>query len=111
MKLEYVVILVIAFIFGGIAGVAIEKQAHTPENIWALCQASPSVVWKSGSLEVRQNPRKHPYACMMYLDGNGNILPVLVYQKGKLKASRVPMDAVLDPQYSNAEMAASMASL
>ena len=83
MNLEYVVILVIAFIFGGIAGVSIEKQTHTPENIWALCQASPSVVWKSGPLEVRQDVRKHDYTCLMYLDGQGNKLPVILYKMTK----------------------------
>lgn len=111
MKLEYVVILVIAFIFGGIAGVTIEKQTHTPENIWALCQASPTTVWKSGPLEVRQDVRKHDYTCLMYLDGQGNKLPVILYKGGKEVQKRIPVGAIMHPQYDNAQLAASMASL
>jgi len=108
---ELFVVVLVIFGLGLGLGVAMEKQRGTPKDLWSLCQASPTTVWKAGPLEVRQNPRKHEYTCLMYLDGQGNKLPVKVYAGGELVEARIPMEAVLHVQYDNAQLAAAMASL
>lgn len=103
---------VLTVLCGGIIlGASLQSYLSKPKDLWSLCQASPSVVWKSGSLEVRQNANEHPYSCVMYLDGQGNVLPVKVYKDGKLAAARLPVEALRDPILSNAELAAEMSSL
>ena len=101
----------VCFSTGIVTGIVIEQTKGQPKDLWSLCQASPSVVWKSGNLEVRQNPRKHAYSCLMYLDGQGNLLPVKVYKKGAMVASKMPAEAIRDPALANGELAVEMASL
>lgn len=101
----------VCFSTGIVTGIVIEQTKGQPKDLWSLCQASPSVVWKSGPLEVRQDVRKHAYTCLMYLDGQGNKLPVILYKEGKEVQKRIPVEAIIHPQYDNAQLAASMASL
>ena len=101
----------VCFSTGIVTGIVIEQTKGQPKDLWSLCKASPSVIWKSGNLEVRQNPREHDYSCLMYLDGQGNILPVKVYEGGKLVASKMPVEAIRDPALANGELAAEMSSL
>jgi hypothetical protein len=98
-------------IIGVVLGIKMEHDLSTPKDLWSLCQASPTVIWKSGNLEVRQNPREHDYSCLMYLDGQGNLLPVKVYKKGAMVASKMPVEAIRDPALANGELAAEMSSL
>ena len=101
----------VCFSTGIVTGIVIEQTKGQPKDVWSLCQASPTIVWKTGNLEVRQNPRKHAYTCLIYLDGQGNKLPVIVYKGGKEVQKRIPVEAIIHPQYDNAQLAASMASL
>lgn len=100
-----------SFVVGTWAGAMLNENANKPKDLWSACKASPSVIWKSGNVQVRQNTAKHDYSCIMYLDGQGNILPVKVYEGGKLVASRLTIEALRDPALPNAELAAEMSSL
>ena len=100
-----------SFVVGTWAGAMLNEHVNQPKNLWSLCKASPSIIWKSGSLQVRQNTAKHDYSCIMSLDGQGNILPVKVYKGGTLVASRLTSEALRDPALNNAELAAEMSSL